>query len=167
MKDLQIEIVRELRRNGFVNITGLSRQDGTGVVLPSVDGMSAWDENNGYTVVFYGYTVWLRAGYKHDAIPTMIRPAKGAWVPCSNGDHVGMRDLLARVSDPFWNGSPAVRQSGTFQINAGYTMCPSGIEELVRHPAWNEYVARVKSEEPAKYREYQRKMRDLGLLVAS
>lgn len=111
-----------LQRAGFVHVTGLETSDsavGRGYRIGEslrFDQVGHWDYNNGLTVVVTpGGELWLTSGQigagmydlgleetsEGRILRELCPNGRGAFVPCSNGEHVSMHDLLLRVRDPY------------------------------------------------------------------
>lgn len=104
-----------LMSKGFVHITGLETfrlgflmGEDNEVIQASLSHCGKWDTNNGLMVaITEDGEVWLRAGYLSREASTEIGlfricpEGKGAFVPCSNGEHILGHWLLKRIADPY------------------------------------------------------------------
>lgn len=110
---------RELQSHGFVHVTGLRAygpdSESSYVIQPQLYQLGKHDRNNGKMVLITeDGEVWLRSGAGitslelSDTTELYAPNGAGAFVPCSNGEHLTTGDMLDRVMDPFsdHHGSP-------------------------------------------------------------
>lgn len=107
-----------LGEQGFINVTGLTarspytgEQYQLGEKLPSTErgrfGEQTFGEQAGRVVIITNDgEIWLGAGkitpHREVLIRKLCPRGNGAWVPCSNGDHLFADELLERASNPDW-----------------------------------------------------------------
>lgn len=103
------ERTQELREAGFVHVTGLHLYNTPGEELQTIQpyrsNLGQYGQNNGKIVaITEDGEVWLRGGgwtNVENVIRRYCPRGGGAFVPCTNGESVGMGALLERVADPF------------------------------------------------------------------
>lgn len=98
--------VAYLRGMGFVHVTGLKARSKTigdyviGETIRESDKGFA-SRNNGYTVLITeGGEVWLYGGANNVIGENHLKQSE-VFVPCSNGEQIATRELLARMADPY------------------------------------------------------------------
>ncbi|MEK7201383.1 MAG: hypothetical protein AAB737_01985, partial [Patescibacteria group bacterium] len=98
-----------LQKAGFVHVTGLPTFrpgcgiEGENTIQPARKECGHYDHNNGLTVIVTDDgEVWLGKG-GNSFLPTKGME-RGCHVPCSNGEQISISCLLARVTDPMWDG---------------------------------------------------------------
>lgn len=109
----------DLRKHGFVHVTGLMMYDGHGNstrrIQPVRRQLGKHDDNNGKMVLITeDGEVWLRTSagpysLELSEVVELYAPnGRGACVYCSNGENLTTGDILDRVEDPFCNyhGNP-------------------------------------------------------------
>ena len=97
-----------LRELGFVRVDGLmahSQVTGKYEITPETERVGRWDYNNGtFVVVTMDGEVWIGrrpvSASDYESLTLSCPNGQGAFVPCSNGEKVGMHDLLDRLADP-------------------------------------------------------------------
>lgn len=98
---------------GFVHVTGLTafglgeEKSVIGENLPARS-LGKFDSNNGKVVVVtIGGEVWLGSTMQNPHRAKLVIEfcpnGRGAHVPCSNGEQLGMNDVLNRLANPDYN----------------------------------------------------------------
>ena len=106
------EIRQELHRLGFVHVTGLETSGiNSGYVIgeklkPSE--LRSWHSNNGITVInTHTGEVWITSATENRdnmadiaLFEKLKLEYKNVFVPCSNGEHLDIFEILSRLTDP-------------------------------------------------------------------
>lgn len=95
-----------LKEYGFVHVTGLRVSGNGGYIIGDrlkPEGFGKWDYNNGtYVIVTTGGEVWIGLYWDtlRDLTNELCPNGQGAFVPCSNGEQIAMKDMLQRIANP-------------------------------------------------------------------
>jgi len=97
-----------LQSLGFVRVDGLNANGQVTdkyEIQADPERVGRWDYNNGtFVVVTTDGEVWIgrcpASTSDHNRLTLSCPNGQGAFVPCSNGERIGMHDLLDRLADP-------------------------------------------------------------------